>query len=70
MSEPDNNENQSDWWQKLWQRPHSKLMLGIPLGGVVMFVVGIIFWTSFNLVLDATNSLAFCTSCHEMDHVY
>jgi len=37
----------------------------------VGFVTGIIFWGGFNTALEATNSLEFCTSCHEMrDTVY
>ncbi len=37
----------------------------------VGFVAGIIFWGGFNTAMEATNSLAFCTSCHEMyDNVY
>jgi cytochrome c-type protein NapC len=32
---------------------------------------GIIFWGGFNTAMEATNTLAFCTSCHEMrDTVY
>jgi cytochrome c-type protein NapC len=32
---------------------------------------GVIFWGGFNTALEATNSLAFCTGCHEMrDTVY
>ena len=27
---------------------------------------GVIFWGGFNTALEATNSLTFCTSCHEM----
>src|SRR5574338_743822 len=38
---------------------------------VVGFFAGIIFWGGFNTGLEATNTLAFCTSCHEMrDTVY
>jgi cytochrome c-type protein NapC len=38
---------------------------------VVGFVAGILFWGGFNTGLEATNSIAFCTSCHEMhDNVY
>ncbi|HLJ37836.1 MAG TPA: NapC/NirT family cytochrome c [Steroidobacteraceae bacterium] len=29
-------------------------------------IVGVLFWGGFNTALEATNSLAFCTSCHEM----
>lgn len=35
------------------------------------FVLGILFWGGFNTALEATNSLEFCISCHEMrDTVY
>lgn len=38
---------------------------------VAGFVAGIIFWGGFNTALEATNSLEFCISCHEMrDTVY
>ncbi len=38
---------------------------------VVGFVAGIIWWGAFNTGLEATNSLEFCISCHEMrDNVY
>ena len=37
------------------------------LGGIA----GIIFWGGFNTVLEATNTMEFCISCHEMrDTVY
>jgi cytochrome c-type protein NapC len=37
----------------------------------VAFVFGILFWGGFNTAMEATNSLAFCTTCHEMrDNVY
>ena len=32
---------------------------------------GVLFWGAFNTGMEATNTLAFCTSCHEMrDTVY
>lgn len=35
------------------------------------FIAGIVFWGGFNTGMDATNSLEFCTGCHEMrDVVY
>jgi nitrate/TMAO reductase-like tetraheme cytochrome c subunit len=41
---------------------------------LVVFIAGtlfgIIFWGGFHTVVEQTNSLAFCTSCHEMDYVY
>jgi cytochrome c-type protein NapC len=37
----------------------------------VGFFSGIFFWGGFNTAMEATNSLEFCTSCHEMrDNVY
>jgi cytochrome c-type protein NapC len=37
----------------------------------VGFLSGIFFWGGFNTVMEATNSLEFCISCHEMrDNVY
>jgi cytochrome c-type protein NapC len=30
------------------------------------FVGGIVFWGAFNTGMEATNTLAFCTGCHEM----
>ena len=32
----------------------------------VGFVAGIIFWGGFNTAMEMTNTLEFCTSCHEM----
>ena len=41
---------------------------------LVVFVVGtlcgIIFWGGFHTVVEETNSMGFCTSCHEMTPVY
>jgi cytochrome c-type protein NapC len=35
------------------------------------FISGIIFWGGFNTAMEATNTLDFCISCHEMrDTVY
>lgn len=39
--------------------------------GLAGMVAGVIGWGGFNTVLEATNSMAFCVSCHEMrDTVY
>ena len=42
-------------------------------GGIFMAggIAGIIFWGGFNTAMEATNTLDFCISCHEMsDNVY
>ena len=43
------------------------LMLVVAIG----MLSGLLFWGAFNTGMEATNSVAFCTSCHEMrDTVY
>jgi cytochrome c-type protein NapC len=58
--------------RRLWgalRRPSVKYSLLTLLG--LGFVAGIVFWGGFHTALEATNSLAFCTGCHEMrDTVY
>lgn len=48
------------------------LIFGVPItGAAVFFVAGIIFWGGFNTAMEATNTLSFCISCHEMkNNVY
>ncbi len=36
------------------------------LGGGLFFLAGIVFWGGFNTAMEATNTLSFCISCHEM----
>jgi cytochrome c-type protein NapC len=39
--------------------------------GDVGFISGILFWGGFNTGMEATNTMDFCISCHEMrDNVY
>jgi cytochrome c-type protein NapC len=48
-----------------------KFVFGTTIGGALIFmVVGVIFWGGFNTFMEFTNTEMFCTSCHEMDHVY
>jgi cytochrome c-type protein NapC len=45
-----------------------KVLLGTTLGAAVFFmIVGVIFWGGFNTAMEATNTLDFCISCHEME---
>jgi len=50
-------------------RPSVHYSLGfLTIGG---FIAGVIFWGSFNTALEAANTEAFCTGCHEMrNNVY
>lgn len=55
----------------LWQQQKKWYLLYLPIGGLLMFVVGIAFWSGFNTMLEATNTEQFCITCHEMrDNVY
>ena len=72
MSDTDQASSRSELiariWKVLW-RPSGRFALAtlVIFGGVW----GILFWGGFNWGLAETDSLAFCTSCHEMrDTVY
>lgn len=69
-SEP--NETQStSRMAKLWRKPRRWFFFGIPLGGYLLFALGIIFWSGFNAALHYSNTEDFCISCHVMkDNVY
>ncbi len=60
------------WIGRLWRwfkRPSVLMGQGVLL--VIGLVAGIIFWGGFNTAMEATNTLEFCISCHEMrDTVY
>ena len=47
-----------------FRRPSVHYSLGfLTIGG---FIGGIVFWGGFNTAMEATNTEAFCTGCHEM----
>ena len=64
--------NNPGFLKRCWlhlRQPSAKYSLLFLL--IVGFLGGIIFWGGFNTALEATNSLEFCISCHEMrDTVY
>lgn len=44
-----------------------KILFGATVGAALFFmIVGIVFWGGFHTAMEATNTLVFCTSCHEM----
>ena len=56
------------YWDIL-RRPATHLSLGFLVIGA--FIAGIVFWGGFNTAMEATNTEAFCTGCHEMrDNVF
>ena len=50
----------------LWRRPRRWFLLGVPVGGFVTFIGGILASAIFLGGLHYTETLSFCTSCHEM----
>jgi cytochrome c-type protein NapC len=56
---------------RLWRRPRAWYLVGIPLGGFLMFFAGAAALGALNATMDASSTLDFCTSCHEMsDYVF
>jgi cytochrome c-type protein NapC len=60
------------WIRRVWgalNRPSARF--SVLVLGVVFFVAGIIFWGGFHTGMEMTNTLDFCTTCHEMrDNVF
>ena len=45
-----------------------RVLFGATIGGaLLLFLAGVIFWGGFNTAMEATNTLNFCISCHEME---
>jgi len=45
-----------------------KIILGTTVGVALFFmIIGVIFWGGFNTAMEATNTMEFCISCHEME---
>jgi cytochrome c-type protein NapC len=69
MSEPDSNGRFLRSVANFFLRP--SLRYSVAFLTAIGFFTGIIFWGGFNTAIEATNSLEFCISCHEMrDNVY
>lgn len=68
MSDPAATNKSKSLWQTL-RSPSIRYSILTLLGGG--FIAGIIFWGGFNTAMEATNTLEFCITCHEMrDNVY
>ena len=67
----ESSEANKNRWTKFWRVPTRRYLLGIPAGGFLAFVVGIMFWGGLHWSVELSNTEAFCISCHEMrDNVY
>ena len=51
-------------WEKLWNRPKAKWLLGIPMGAFLFLGLGAGGLLTFNLSMQMTNSNEFCVGCH------
>jgi cytochrome c-type protein NapC len=61
------NENRGGILRRTWsllRRPSSRVSAAALL--LIGIVAGVVIWATFLRVVEATNSLAFCTSCHAM----
>lgn len=52
------------FFARLWRRPRSRWLLGIPIGGLLIIAVGAIGLGAVNYTLHATSTTQFCFSCH------
>ncbi|MGB8328276.1 MAG: NapC/NirT family cytochrome c [Steroidobacteraceae bacterium] len=50
----------------LWRKPRTRWLLGVPIGGFLLLGLGVALTASFAQAMHYSNTLAFCTSCHEM----
>jgi nitrate/TMAO reductase-like tetraheme cytochrome c subunit len=51
----------------LWRRPRRWFLLGIPIGGLGAFFVGVVVTGGFFGSLHVMDSETFCTACHSMN---
>lgn len=58
--------NNSSFISKILSR---KVVMGTTVGAALFFMMmGVIFWGGFNTGMEATNTMEFCISCHEMEN--
>jgi cytochrome c-type protein NapC len=56
------------WWSRLWAPPKRKWLLGIPLGALFAFILGMLVWAGAGAMLHATSTTHFCAyACHEFE---
>ena len=68
MDEPTSQPSRLKKLREFFLRPSTLSVSALTAIGMFS---GLVFWGGFNTGMEATNSLAFCTACHEMhDTVY
>jgi nitrate/TMAO reductase-like tetraheme cytochrome c subunit len=63
MDEPTPKQTRVSWLRDFFLRPPTLSLAAVVAIGMLS---GLIFWGGFNTGMEATNTLGFCTSCHEM----
>ena len=63
MNEPPSPPTLFEKLRRFFFRPSTLSLTAVVAIGMLS---GLIFWGGFNTGMEATNTLAFCTSCHEM----
>ncbi len=66
MSDPSVNSGSESARHSLWRKPRTRWLLGIPLGGFLLLFIGLGLSSGFAAAIHFSNSLEFCSSCHEM----
>lgn len=68
MNDPTPQQSRLSRLRDFFFRPSTLSLTAVVAIGMI---AGLVFWGGFNTGMEATNSLGFCTSCHEMrDTVY
>lgn len=58
------SDSEKGFWARLWSRPNSKWLLGIPLGGFLALGLGAAGLGTMNYALHASSETEFCYACH------
>jgi len=67
-SSSDNNATDKSFLKSIWRKPMSRWLLGIPVGGFILFFCGIIASSVVEIGLEYTNTEEFCAdACHSMN---
>jgi nitrate/TMAO reductase-like tetraheme cytochrome c subunit len=65
MSTPEPVPTQKEsFWSRLWRRPKSRWLLGIPIGGFACLFIGAILLGTTNWIVHKSSSNDFCFGCH------
>ncbi len=71
MADPNGKASPETQRHFLWRKPRTRWLLGIPIGGFLLLLIGLGLSSGFAAAVHYTGTLEFCTSCHEMrDNMY